>query len=152
MENIEVLVRPRLNDYHGILMLQDKVDFAIPFLDEDIPLYVDPFLLWKSPSQMDNGLHDSIIQSFNHLGFLVNKGNYQGAADLLISLSECDAVGLNPQRQGREVVLVIKWLMMFCLYMRIFHNSRLLAFLILKKFNCLLVKWQKTELVILHVI
>lgn len=54
MENIEVLVRPRLNDYHGILMLQDKVDFAIPFLDEDIPLYVDPFLLWKSPSQMDN--------------------------------------------------------------------------------------------------
>ena len=59
MENIEVLVRPRLNDYHGILMLQDKVDFAIPFLDEDIPLYVDPFLLWKSPSQMDNGLHDS---------------------------------------------------------------------------------------------
>lgn len=84
MENIEVLVRPRLNDYHGILMLQDKVDFAIPFLDEDIPLYVDPFLLWKSPSQMDNGLHNSIIQSFNHLGYLVNKGNYQGAADLLI--------------------------------------------------------------------
>ena len=81
MENIEVLVRPRLNDYHGILMLQDKVDFAIPFLDEDIPLYVDPFLLWKSPSQMDNGLHDSIIQSFNHLGFLVNKGNYQDASN-----------------------------------------------------------------------
>lgn len=24
------IVRPRLNDYHGILMLQDKVDFAIP--------------------------------------------------------------------------------------------------------------------------
>lgn len=40
MENI---VRPRLNDYHGILLLQDKVDFVIPFLDEDIPLYVDPF-------------------------------------------------------------------------------------------------------------
>lgn len=40
MENI---VRPRLNDYYGILLLQDKVDFAIPFLDEDIPLYVDPF-------------------------------------------------------------------------------------------------------------
>ena len=105
MENIEVLVRPRLNDYHGILMLQDKVDFAIPFLDEDIPLYVDPFLLWKSPSQMDNGLHDSIIQSFNHLGFLVNKGNYQGAADLLISLSECDAVGLGTSktRKGSRI-------------------------------------------------
>lgn len=105
MENIEVLVRPRLNDYHGILMLQDKVDFAIPFLDEDIPLYVDPFLLWKSPSQMDNGLHDSIIQSFNHLGYLVNKGNYQGAADLLISLSESDAVGLGTSktRKGSRI-------------------------------------------------
>ena len=32
--NTEIIVRPRLNDYHGILMLQDKVDFAIPFLDE----------------------------------------------------------------------------------------------------------------------
>lgn len=33
---MESIVRPRLNDYHGILLLQDKVDFAIPFLDEDI--------------------------------------------------------------------------------------------------------------------
>lgn len=40
---MDSIVRPRLNDYHGILLLQDKVDFAIPFLDEDIPLYVDPF-------------------------------------------------------------------------------------------------------------
>ena len=31
---------------HRILQLQDKVDFVIPFLDEDIPLYVDSFLLW----------------------------------------------------------------------------------------------------------
>lgn len=91
MENV---VRPRLNDYYGILLLQDKVDFAIPFLDEDIPLYVDPFLLWKSPSQMDNGLHDSIIQNFNHLGYLVNQGKEKEASELLIGLSECEAVGL----------------------------------------------------------
>lgn len=31
---------------HRILQLQDKVDFVILFLDEDIPLYVDSFLLW----------------------------------------------------------------------------------------------------------
>ena len=77
--NMENIVRPRLNDYYGILLLQDKVDFAIPFLDEDIPLYVDPFLLWKSPSQMDNGLHDSIIQNFNHLGYLVKQGKEKDA-------------------------------------------------------------------------
>ena len=95
MENI---VRPRLNDYHGILLLQDKVDFVIPFLDEDIPLYVDPFLLWKSPSQMDNGLHDSIIQNFNHLGYLVKQGKEKDALNLLIGLSECEAVGLGTSK------------------------------------------------------
>lgn len=102
MENI---VRPRLNDYYGILLLQDKVDFAIPFLDEDIPLYVDPFLLWKSPSQMDNGLHDSIIQNFNHLGYLVNQGKEKEASELLIGLSECEAVGLgiSKTRKGTRI-------------------------------------------------
>ena len=48
---------------HRILQLQDKVDFVIPFLDEDIPLYVDSFLLWIL-SQMDNRVHDLIIQNF----------------------------------------------------------------------------------------
>ena len=42
------LIRPRLNDYYGLPFTQEAVDFAIPFLDEDVPLYLDPFLLWKS--------------------------------------------------------------------------------------------------------
>lgn len=102
---MESIVRPRLNDYHGILLLQDKVDFAIPFLDEDIPLYVDPFLLWKSPSQMDNGLHDSIIQNFNQLGYMVNHGKEKEATELLIGLSECEAVGLGTSktRKGNRI-------------------------------------------------
>ena len=62
-----MIIRPRLNDYHNLLFAQEDVDFAIPFLDEDIPLYLDPFLLWKSPSQMDNGLHSTITNSFNFL-------------------------------------------------------------------------------------
>ena len=98
---MDSIVRPRLNDYHGILLLQDKVDFAIPFLDEDIPLYVDPFLLWKSPSQMDNGLHDLVIQNFNHLGYLVNQGKGNEASDMLIGLSECEAVGLGTSKTRR---------------------------------------------------
>lgn len=99
------IIRPRLNDYHGILLLQDKVDYAIPFVDEDIPLYVDPFLLWKSPSQMDNGIHASIIDSFNHIGYLANKGNKCEAIQQLKLASECDAVGLgsSPNRKGRRI-------------------------------------------------
>lgn len=102
---MESVVRPRLNDCHGILLLQDKVDFAIPFLDEDIPLYVDPFLMWKSPSQMDNGLHDSIIQNFNQLGHLVSHGKEKEATELLIGLSECEAVGLGTSktRKGNRI-------------------------------------------------
>jgi hypothetical protein len=41
-----VLIRPRLTDHHGIDAAQVDLDFAIPLLDEDIPLYVDPLLLW----------------------------------------------------------------------------------------------------------
>ena len=35
------IVRPRLVDYYNVPITQEEVDFAIPFLDEDIPLYLD---------------------------------------------------------------------------------------------------------------
>jgi hypothetical protein len=47
------MIRPRLTDYHKVYVAQAKVDFAIPFLDEDIPLHVAPFLIWRSPSFQD---------------------------------------------------------------------------------------------------
>jgi len=88
------IIRPRLNDFHNIPFTQEEVDFAIPFVDEDIPLYVDPFLLWKSPSMQDNSLHLLITNSFNYLGSLVNRGKEKDAIDLLIRASECDEVGM----------------------------------------------------------
>src|SRR6266516_634069 len=62
------MIRPRLTDYYGIVAVQKDLCFANPFLDEDLPLYVDPFLLWKSPSLQDNSLHVAIIDSINALG------------------------------------------------------------------------------------
>lgn len=99
------LVRPRLTDHYGILLAQADVDFAIPFLDEDLPLAVDPFLLWKSPSQQDNALHMSLLNSFNHLGYLTNHGEQQKAAEILITASECDEVGLglSHERKGKRI-------------------------------------------------
>jgi hypothetical protein len=88
------IIRPRLNDYHNLPFTQEEVDFAIPLLDEDIPLYVDPFLLWKSPSMQDNSLHTSIVNSFNYIGQLALKGNEKDARDLLIAISECNEVGM----------------------------------------------------------
>jgi hypothetical protein len=99
------LVRPRLTEYHGIFLPQEELDFAIPFLDEDIPLYVDPFLLWKSPSYQDKSLHYAILNSFNHLGFLIKKGRADEAEEQLIIASECEEVGLgvSATRQGLRI-------------------------------------------------
>jgi len=94
-----------LTDHHGLLFAQEEVDFAIPFLDEDIPFCVDPFLLWKSPSQQDNALHVALLNSFNHVGVLANKNRKRDAEDLLIQASECSEVGLgfSATRRGSRI-------------------------------------------------
>ena len=99
------IIRPRLTDFHGIDLAQTEVDFAIPILDEDIPLYVDPFLLWKSPSQQDQALHTSVTNSFNHLNYLLHKSKDREARDILIAASECDEVGLghSKRRKGHRI-------------------------------------------------
>jgi hypothetical protein len=99
-----MIVRPRLNDFYNLPFKQTEVDFAIPFLDEDIPLYLDPFLLWKSPSQQDNSLHASIINSFNYLGNLFLKDE-KIAIQILIEISECDEAGLgnSKTKHGKKI-------------------------------------------------
>ena len=99
------IIRPRLTDFHGIHLAQTEVDFAIPFLDEDIPLYVDPFLLWKSPSQQDQALHTSVTNSFNHLNYLLHRSKEREAKEILIEASECDEVGLghSKRRKGLRI-------------------------------------------------
>ena len=88
------IIRPRLVDHFGIPVTQEDIDFAIPFLDEDIPLYLDPFLLWKSPSQQDYALHGTLVNSFNYLGVLANSGNESKAKAMIVDLSECQEAGL----------------------------------------------------------
>ncbi len=99
-----MIIRPRLNDYHNLLFTQEEADFAIPFLDEDIPLYIDPFLLWKSPSQQDNSLHTTIVNSFNYLGNLFLKDEKK-SIEILINISECDDVGLgnSKNKHGKKI-------------------------------------------------
>jgi hypothetical protein len=100
-EGTYTIIRPRLTDYYGIAVAQAQLDFAVPFLDEDIPLYVDPFLLWASPSLQDNSLHTMVVNSFNHLGYLARKGDKTQAVETLIALSECNEVGLGTSRTRR---------------------------------------------------
>ncbi|ROP60227.1 hypothetical protein EDF81_3071 [Enterobacter sp. BIGb0383] len=99
------LFRPRLTDYHGILKSQADLDFAIQFFDEDIPLYIDPFLLWKSPSLQDQALHTTITNSFNYLNFLIKKGKEDEAIKVLVNVSECSEIGLgvSKSRKGLRI-------------------------------------------------
>ena len=100
-----MLIRPRFTEYNDIYAPQNDLDFAIPFLNEDIPLYVDPFLIWTSPSLLDKGLHQMIIAAFNNLGTLVRGGKKDEALEQLITASECDEVGLgnSAARQGKRI-------------------------------------------------
>jgi hypothetical protein len=99
------IIRPRLIDHYDLSFTQEEADFAIPFLDEDLPLFVDPFLLWKSPSQQDNALHTAVVNSINYLGFLSKKGKEKEAIRLIISASECQEVGLGLSRtkKGKRI-------------------------------------------------
>lgn len=100
-----MLIRPRLTDFHGIALAQEDADFAIPFFDEDLPLYVDPFLMWRSPSQQDMALHGALLTAFNHLGQLAVNGKQDEAINALIAASECDEVGLGSSgtRRGKRI-------------------------------------------------
>lgn len=100
-----MLIRPRFTEFHNVHVPQHELDFAIPFLNEDIPLYVDPFLLWKSPSQMDQGLHQMMLAAFNNLGVLVNGSGMDEAVSQLMAASECDEVGLGNSgtRAGKRI-------------------------------------------------
>lgn len=99
------LIRPRLTEFHGLDLAQASVDFAIPFLEEDLPLYVDPFLLWKSPSLQDQALHGAMIAAFNRLGTLAKQGHADLAIGMVQQISECEEVGLGgaAKKKGKRI-------------------------------------------------
>ncbi|WP_407193465.1 hypothetical protein [Bradyrhizobium sp. STM 3566] len=101
------LIRPRLTEFHGVDVAQANVDFAIPFLEEDLPLYVDPFLLWKSPSLQDQSLHGAMIAAFNRLGMLSQRGQAELAVQTIQQMSECEEVGLGgaATKKGKRIGL-----------------------------------------------
>ena len=99
------LIRPRLTDHYNVALAQEEADFAIPFLDEDIPLCVDPFLLWKSPSQQEHGLYVGVKPLPSTTWALTNNCKRTGRIDILMRASECDEVGLgfSGTRQGNRI-------------------------------------------------
>jgi len=85
---------PRLTDVFGLGFTQEDVDFAIPKLDEDIPLYIDPFLLWNSEKPEYVEQHKQLVGFFDLVREHVQSEDISAAANLFAGTTEPREVGL----------------------------------------------------------
>jgi hypothetical protein len=83
-----------LSDVFGLTIRQDEVDFVVPHLREDLPLYIDPFLLWKSDRTEYRELHDALIGFVDHVRRLALSGRTASAHELLGEIREPIELGL----------------------------------------------------------
>jgi len=88
------IANPRLIDVFGCDFSQEQVEFAIPRIQEDIPLYVDPFLLWCSDSRHYQELHAALLSFFQLVSGFVREGDLPKAAELLSGCQEQHELGL----------------------------------------------------------
>lgn len=88
------VVNPRLSDVFGLTVRQDEVDFVVPHLREDLPLSLDPFLLWKSSKPGYRALHADLLRFIEQVRQQVVAGNTTRARLLLSDVSEPVELGL----------------------------------------------------------
>ena len=85
---------PRLSDVFGLVIRQDEVDFAVPHLREDLPLYLDPFLLWKSEDPEYRQLHADLLGYVDEVRRHAVEGRAIRARMLLSEVREPAELGL----------------------------------------------------------
>jgi len=88
------IVNPRLSDVFGLVIRQDEVDFVVPHLREDLPLYLDPFLLWKSDDPEYRRLHAGLLGFVDEVRQHAVDGRATRAGMLLSEVSEPVELGL----------------------------------------------------------
>jgi len=93
-ELVNGLVNPRLSDVFGLVIRQDEVDFVVPHLREDLPLYLDPFLLWKSDCAEYQTLHAALLGFVEQVRRHVVDGRTIRAGALMAEVSEPIELGL----------------------------------------------------------
>lgn len=81
-----------LNRAFGLLFTQSEVDFVIPDLSTDLPLALDPFLLYKSRDQHLRELHTRLLSIFNQ-GIQRFREGQREELDRLIDFPEVDEIG-----------------------------------------------------------
>ena len=80
---------------------QSEVDFVIPRLGIDIPLGIDPFLLYKSRNPTFSQLHDMILKAFNAGIQALREGKSEDAR-YLFDFPEVHEIGFGYSRQSKR--------------------------------------------------
>lgn len=80
---------------------QYDVDFVIPRNGVDIPLGIDPFLLYKSRDPEYRALHDLLLSAFGNGIRAVREGRISDA-ERLFDFPEVSAIGLGYSRGGKR--------------------------------------------------
>ncbi|WP_110513751.1 hypothetical protein [Herpetosiphon llansteffanensis] len=80
---------------------QYEVDFLIPRIGVDIPIGIDPFLLYKSRDPELQDLHQTLIHTFNTGIELIKKNQMDLARDLFL-FPEVSEIGLGYTKKGKK--------------------------------------------------
>lgn len=90
-----------LPEAFGLRVSQAEVDFVIPDLASDIPVCIDPFLLFKSRDATLRDLHGQLTDIFAH-GFDLHARGDRQSLDKLIDFPEVNAIGFGYSRSARR--------------------------------------------------
>src|SRR6266508_4160694 len=82
----------RLNEALDLSFTQSEVDFVIPDLSTDLPLAIDPFLLFKSRDEELRALHEQLLSIFNEGIRLYREGDRESLYRLIV-FPEVNEVG-----------------------------------------------------------
>ena len=88
------LVNPRLSDLFDVVLRQDQVPFVIPHVREDLPLSLDPFLLWRSDEPEFDDLHRHLTGFADLVCHEAAAGRIGRAIALLSGVQELPELGL----------------------------------------------------------
>ena len=80
---------------------QYEVDFVIPRLGVDVPVGIDPFLLYKSRDPEYRQLHELLIDAFN-AGLDAVRRNALAEARTLLDFPEVSAIGLGYTEKSKR--------------------------------------------------
>jgi hypothetical protein len=91
----------KMNSAKLISLSQQEVDFLIPNLEKDVPLAIDPFLLYKSKNQEFRLLHSKILEVFNEGIRRFSTGDAK-STDEIIDFPEVKEIGLGYGKNTRS--------------------------------------------------